>query len=107
MFREMTFRKDLTVSVLSERRAFRPWGLAGGLPAARGVSFLPLLYSCHDLLVLMPLLLLLLLLAFMFKFYYACWIHGTLFGLRVCVLPVCFSCIVGPPAQRAEATSHV
>ena len=38
VFREMTFRKDLTVSVLSERRAFRPWGLAGGLPAARGVS---------------------------------------------------------------------
>ena len=36
--RDMTFRKKLTVSVLSERRAFRPWGLAGGLPAERGVS---------------------------------------------------------------------
>lgn len=36
--RSMTFRKPLTVSVLSERRAFRPWGLAGGLPAERGVS---------------------------------------------------------------------
>lgn len=39
--REMTFRKNLTVSVLSERRAFRPWGLAGGLPAERGVRVLP------------------------------------------------------------------
>ncbi|CAN0377586.1 unnamed protein product, partial [Hapterophycus canaliculatus] len=35
--RSMTFRRPLTVSVLSERRAFRPWGLAGGLPAERGV----------------------------------------------------------------------
>ena len=39
--REMTFRKNLTVSVLSERRAFRPWGLAGGLPAETGVRVLP------------------------------------------------------------------
>ncbi|CAM9536473.1 unnamed protein product [Pylaiella littoralis] len=38
--RSMTFRKPLTVSVLSERRAFRPWGLAGGLPAERGLNFL-------------------------------------------------------------------
>eukprot|EP00903_Cladosiphon_okamuranus_P015215 g14063.t1 len=38
--RSMTFRKPLTVSVLSERRAFRPWGLAGGLPAKRGLNFL-------------------------------------------------------------------
>eukprot|EP00752_Nemacystus_decipiens_P005177 g4697.t1 len=38
--RSMTFRKPLTVSVLSERRAFRPWGLAGGLPAERGLNSL-------------------------------------------------------------------
>ncbi|CAM9887417.1 unnamed protein product [Ectocarpus fasciculatus] len=38
--RSMTFRKPLTVSVLSERRSFRPWGLAGGQPAERGLNFL-------------------------------------------------------------------
>eukprot|EP00112_Aurelia_sp_Birch-Aquarium-sp1_P015543 Seg3453.3 transcript_id=Seg3453.3/GoldUCD/mRNA.D3Y31 product=5-oxoprolinase protein_id=Seg3453.3/GoldUCD/D3Y31 len=38
--REMLFRKPLTLSVLTERRAFRPYGLEGGLPGKRGRNFL-------------------------------------------------------------------
>lgn len=34
--RRVEFRKDLTVSLLSDRRAFQPYGLAGGQPGARG-----------------------------------------------------------------------
>ena len=34
--REIEFRRPLVVSILSERRAFRPYGLAGGLPGAVG-----------------------------------------------------------------------
>ena len=29
IIRELYFRKDLTLSILSERRAFRPYGLEG------------------------------------------------------------------------------
>jgi 5-oxoprolinase (ATP-hydrolysing) len=38
--RHLQFRKPLTVSVLSERRAFAPYGLNGGGPGARGVNTL-------------------------------------------------------------------
>ena len=38
--RELEFRKDLTVSILSERRAFQPYGLQGGKPGARGMNLL-------------------------------------------------------------------
>lgn len=38
--RELEFREPLTVSILSERRAFQPYGMAGGLPAQRGFNFL-------------------------------------------------------------------
>eukprot|EP00795_Rhopilema_esculentum_P001663 gene1663-16138_t len=40
IIRELYFRKDLTLSILSERRAFRPYGLEGGLPGKRGRNFL-------------------------------------------------------------------
>ncbi|CAM9898424.1 unnamed protein product [Discosporangium mesarthrocarpum] len=36
----MTFRRPLTVSVLTERRALQPWGMAGGQPGERGVNLL-------------------------------------------------------------------
>jgi N-methylhydantoinase B/oxoprolinase/acetone carboxylase alpha subunit len=38
--RELEFRKPLVVSILSERRALRPFGLAGGMPGARGCNTL-------------------------------------------------------------------
>jgi 5-oxoprolinase (ATP-hydrolysing) len=38
--RALEFRKPLQVSILSERRAFAPWGLAGGGDAARGINLL-------------------------------------------------------------------
>ena len=38
--REITFRKDLLLSVLTERRVLAPYGLAGGSPGARGVNVL-------------------------------------------------------------------
>ena len=38
--RELEFRRPLVVSILSERRAFRPYGLAGGSPGARGCNTL-------------------------------------------------------------------
>jgi len=34
--RKVEFRKDVTASLLSDRRAFQPYGLAGGEPGARG-----------------------------------------------------------------------
>jgi len=40
VIRELEFRKDLTVSILSERRAFQPFGLEGGHPGARGLNLL-------------------------------------------------------------------
>lgn len=38
--REIIFRKNLTVSVLTERRVFQPYGLAGGQPGSRGQNLL-------------------------------------------------------------------
>jgi len=38
--RVLEFRRPLTVSILSERRAFAPFGLAGGLPGSRGLNLL-------------------------------------------------------------------
>ena len=38
--REIEFRTPMTVSVLSERRSFQPYGLAGGGPGFRGVNHL-------------------------------------------------------------------
>eukprot|EP00050_Salpingoeca_kvevrii_P016203 m.53371 g.53371 ORF g.53371 m.53371 type:complete len:1267 (+) comp6761_c0_seq2:127-3927(+) len=40
VIRELRFREPLTLSVLSERRAFQPYGLDGGEPGARGANFL-------------------------------------------------------------------
>ena len=40
VIREMEFTRPLTVSILSERRAFQPYGLCGGGPGARGVNLL-------------------------------------------------------------------
>jgi len=38
--REIMFRKKMTLSVLSERRAFSPYGMAGGSDGARGRNLL-------------------------------------------------------------------
>ncbi|KAH9163502.1 hypothetical protein LEN26_000494 [Aphanomyces euteiches] len=38
--RELKFLVPMTVSILSERRAFQPYGLAGGGPGARGHNLL-------------------------------------------------------------------
>ncbi|KAK4805809.1 hypothetical protein QYF61_000415 [Mycteria americana] len=38
--RELLFREDLVLSVLSERRAVRPYGLRGGSPGAPGLNLL-------------------------------------------------------------------
>lgn len=38
--RELEFLQPMTVSILSERRAFQPYGLSGGEPGARGVNLL-------------------------------------------------------------------
>lgn len=40
VFREIEFRKNVTVSILSERRVHAPRGLAGGKDGARGQNFL-------------------------------------------------------------------
>ena len=40
VIRALEFRKPLQCSILSERRAFAPWGLAGGGPGARGINLL-------------------------------------------------------------------
>lgn len=36
----MLFRKPVTVSVLTERRALQPYGMAGGQPGKRGLNLL-------------------------------------------------------------------
>ena len=38
--RELEFTRPLTVSILSERRAFQPYGMNGGGPGARGLNLL-------------------------------------------------------------------
>ena len=38
IIRDLEFLRPLTVSILSERRAVQPFGILGGLPAARGVN---------------------------------------------------------------------
>lgn len=38
--RELIFRKNITVSVLTERRVFHPYGLHGGQSGARGQNLL-------------------------------------------------------------------
>ncbi|KAF4321449.1 hypothetical protein BBO99_00003208 [Phytophthora kernoviae] len=38
--REIEFLESMTVSILSERRAFQPYGMEGGAPGARGINFL-------------------------------------------------------------------
>lgn len=38
--RELFFRKDMILSILTERRVFRPYGLNGGLDGARGVNLI-------------------------------------------------------------------
>lgn len=40
VIREMLFRKDLTLSVLTERRVHEPYGLNGGFPGHRGLNLL-------------------------------------------------------------------
>ena len=40
VIREMEFTRPLTVSILSERRTFQPYGLCGGGPGARGLNLL-------------------------------------------------------------------
>lgn len=40
VIRELEFRKSLDVSILSERRAFQPYGLEGGSNGARGLNIL-------------------------------------------------------------------
>lgn len=40
--REIEFTKPLTISILSERRAFQPYGMKGGEPGSRGVNLLTL-----------------------------------------------------------------
>jgi 5-oxoprolinase (ATP-hydrolysing) len=40
VIRELEFRRPLVVSILSERRSFQPYGLAGGKPGARGLNLL-------------------------------------------------------------------
>lgn len=40
VIRELEFRRPLIVSILSERRAFEPYGLAGGGCGSRGVNLL-------------------------------------------------------------------
>lgn len=38
MVRELEFLRPLTASILSERRAVRPFGLLGGQPGAAGLN---------------------------------------------------------------------
>lgn len=40
IIRELQFTRKLVVSILSERRAFQPYGLEGGDPGARGLNIL-------------------------------------------------------------------
>ena len=36
--RKLRFRRNMTLSILSERRSFQPYGLEGGAPGARGIN---------------------------------------------------------------------
>ena len=38
--RDLEVLEDVTVSLITERRVSRPWGLAGGEPGARGENWL-------------------------------------------------------------------
>ncbi len=38
--RDLEMLEDVTVSLITERRVSRPWGLAGGEPGARGENWL-------------------------------------------------------------------
>ena len=40
VLREMLFRKDLSLSILTERRVLQPYGLGGGGPGAKGLNLL-------------------------------------------------------------------
>jgi len=40
VIRDMEFRKDLVLSVLTERRVFQPYGMQGGEPGAKGSNTL-------------------------------------------------------------------
>lgn len=40
MHRELLFRKSVTISVLTERRVLRPYGMAGGQPGKCGLNLL-------------------------------------------------------------------
>ena len=40
LIRELLFRKELVLSVLTERRVFSPYGLQGGEPGKKGVNTL-------------------------------------------------------------------
>ncbi|XP_033115374.1 5-oxoprolinase-like [Anneissia japonica] len=44
VIREVLFRKPLTVSILTERRSFQPYGMDGGDPGKRGMN----LFCYHD-----------------------------------------------------------
>ncbi|KAF3094790.1 hypothetical protein TWF706_008067, partial [Orbilia oligospora] len=39
VIRDIEFRIPVQVSILSERRVFKPYGMAGGEPASRGVNY--------------------------------------------------------------------
>ncbi|KAK6622554.1 hypothetical protein RUM44_002366 [Polyplax serrata] len=40
VLRQLLFRRPMTLSVITERRVFHPYGIKGGEPGARGVNFL-------------------------------------------------------------------
>lgn len=40
LIREFEFREDLTLSILTERRNYAPYGLAGGMPGTKGENWL-------------------------------------------------------------------
>lgn len=48
VIREIEFLRPLTVGILSERRAFQPYGLAGGGPGARGRNLIITAATGHE-----------------------------------------------------------
>jgi 5-oxoprolinase (ATP-hydrolysing) len=46
--RELQFRRPLTLSILSERRALPPWGASGGSDGARGKNLLQRYHPVHS-----------------------------------------------------------
>ncbi len=46
--RELQFRRPLTLSILSERRALPPWGASGGSDGARGKNLLQRYHPVHN-----------------------------------------------------------